>query len=324
MTKKAEKESIINNKLDNQRPIVEDEFEEQPSNITSVRKAILEAFNQIEELYASKGTISGLSTGFRYLDRLLTGLRHSNLIVLAARPSMGKTSLALSIAAHITIAEKKPVLYINLAESKDEITSKLLASQATIDSQRLAIGELESKDWTKLVSAADRLSATPLRFFDTPIFNIKELIDLIRTEQESNQYSLIIIDYIQLINGSKIYAGNRVQEISDIGRSFKQLAAELKIPILALSQLSRSVESRQVKKPMLSDIRDSGSLEDDADIVMFLYRDDYYNSDSDMKHIAELIVAKNRIGPLDTIRLFFHKRFGKFSDLAKIPNDFHG
>jgi replicative DNA helicase len=321
VTIKAEKQgSKSNNNSENQLSITAEEFEEQSPNITSAKQAIFGAFNQIEKLYASKGSVSGLRTGFKDLDRLLDGLHHSNLIVLAARPSMGKSSLALNIAAHVTISEKKPALYVNLAESKDTITSKLLTIEAAIDSQRLAIGELEEKDWIKLVSAGDRLAGAPLSFFDAPIFDKKELLDLIRTEQELKQYSLIIIDYIQLINGSEMYAGNRVQEISDIGRSLKQLAAELKIPILALSQLSRSVESRQVKKPLLSDIRDSGSLEEDADIVMFLYRDDYYNLDSDRKNITEIIVAKNRSGPLDTVQLFFHKQFSKFSSLTKLDN----
>lgn len=288
---------------------------------TPIKSIIFDAFNKIEQLYASKGSITGLSTGFKDLDKLTSGLQASDLILIAARPSMGKTAFVLNIAQHVGIAEKKAVAFFSLEMSKEQLVQRMLCAESAIDSQRLRIGELETKDWSKLVSGADRLSAAPIFIDDTPGITVMEMRSKARRLKIEHNLSLIIIDYLQLMQGSGKGKGseNRQQEISEISRSLKALAREIHVPVIALSQLSRSVESRQVKKPMLSDLRESGSLEQDADIVAFLYRDDYYNPDSDKKNITEVIVAKHRNGPVDTVQLFFHKQFTKFSDLSKLP-----
>ena len=287
---------------------------------TPIKTIIFDAFTKIEELYASKGSITGLSTGFKDLDRLTSGLQPSDLILIAARPSMGKTAFVLNIAQHIGIKEKKAVAFFSLEMSKEQLVQRMLCAESTIDSQRLRIGELEPNDWTKLVSGADRLSAAPIFIDDTSGITVMEMRSKCRRLKIEYDLKLIIIDYLQLMQGSsKKGSENRQQEISEISRSLKGLAREIGVPVIALSQLSRSVESRQVKKPMLSDLRESGSLEQDADIVAFLYRDDYYNPDSEQKNITEVIIAKHRNGPVDTIQLFFHKQFTKFSDLSTLP-----
>lgn len=290
-------------------------------DFTPIKTIILDAFTKIEELYASRGGITGLSTGFKDLDKLTSGLQPSDLILIAARPSMGKTAFVLNIAQSIGIKEKKPVAFFSLEMSKEQLVQRMLCAEATIDAQRLRIGELEDKDWTKLVNAADRLSAAPIFIDDTAGISVMEMRAKARRLKIEHDLKLIIIDYLQLMQGNtgSGRSENRQQEISEISRSLKALARELRVPVIALSQLSRSVESRTVKKPMLSDLRESGSLEQDADIVAFLYRDDYYNPDTDQKNITEVIVAKHRNGPVDTIKLFFHKQFTKFSDLSKMP-----
>jgi replicative DNA helicase len=288
---------------------------------TPIKSIIFDAFTKIEQLYASKGSITGLSTGFKDLDRLTSGLQPSDLILIAARPSMGKTAFVLNIAQHIGIKEKKAVAFFSLEMSKEQLVQRMLCAESTIDSQRLRIGELEPNDWTKLVNGADRLSAAPIFIDDTSGITVMEMRSKARRLKIEYDLQLIIIDYLQLMQGSsKKGSENRQQEISEISRSLKGLAREIGVPVIALSQLSRSVESRQVKKPMLSDLRESGSLEQDADIVAFLYRDDYYNPDSDQKNITEVIIAKHRNGPVDTIQLFFHKQFTKFSDLSKVQS----
>ena len=288
---------------------------------TPIKSIIFDAFTKIEQLYASKGSITGLSTGFKDLDRLTAGLQPSDLILIAARPSMGKTAFVLNIAQHIGIKEKKAVAFFSLEMSKEQLVQRMLCAESTIDSQRLRIGELEPNDWTKLVAGADRLSSAPIFIDDTSGITVMEMRSKCRRLKVEYDLQLIIIDYLQLMQGSSKKGGseNRQQEISEISRSLKGLAREIGVPVIALSQLSRNVESRQVKKPMLSDLRESGSLEQDADIVAFLYRDDYYNPDSEQKNITEVIIAKHRNGPVDTIQLYFHKQFTKFSDLSTIP-----
>jgi len=288
---------------------------------TPIKSIIFDAFSKIEQLYASKGSITGLSTGFKDLDRLTAGLQPSDLILIAARPSMGKTAFVLNIAQHVGIKEKKAVAFFSLEMSKEQLVQRMLCAESTIDSQRLRIGELEDKDWSKLVDGADRLSTAPIFIDDTSGITVMEMRSKCRRLKIEYDLQLIIIDYLQLMQGSSKKGGseNRQQEISEISRSLKGLAREIGVPVIALSQLSRNVESRQVKKPMLSDLRESGSLEQDADIVAFLYRDDYYNPDSDQKNITEVIIAKHRNGPVDTVQLYFHKQFTKFSDLSSLP-----
>ena len=284
-----------------------------------IKSIIFDAFGKIEQLYASKGGITGLATGFKDLDKITSGLQPSDLILVAARPSMGKTAFTLNIASHVAIREKKAVAFFSLEMSKEQLVQRMLCSEATIDSQRLRIGELEERDWTKLISAADRLSSAPIYIDDTPGITVMEMRPKARRLKIEHDLQLIIIDYLQLMQGSSNKGGdNRQQEISEISRSLKALARELNLPVIALSQLSRSVESRQIKKPMLSDLRESGSLEQDADIVSFLYREDYYNPETENKNITDIIIAKHRNGPVDTVQLFFHKQFTKFCDLSRV------
>ena len=284
-----------------------------------IKSIIFDAFGKIEQLYASKGGITGLATGFKDLDKITSGLQPSDLILVAARPSMGKTAFTLNIASHVAIREKKAVAFFSLEMSKEQLVQRMLCSEATIDSQRLRIGELEERDWTKLISAADRLSSAPIYIDDTPGITVMEMRSKARRLKIEHDLQLIIIDYLQLMQGSSNKGGdNRQQEISEISRSLKALARELNVPVIALSQLSRSVESRQIKKPMLSDLRESGSLEQDADIVSFLYREDYYNPETENKNITDIIIAKHRNGPVDTVQLFFHKQVTKFCDLSRV------
>lgn len=287
---------------------------------TPIKSIIFEAFDRIQGLYESKGGITGLSSGFKDLDRLTSGLQPSDLILIAARPSMGKTAFVLNIASHVAIREKKTVAFFSLEMSKEQLVQRMLCSEAPIDSQRLRVGDLEGKDWQKLVNAADRLSSAGIFIDDTPGITVLEMRAKARRLKIEHDLQFIIVDYLQLMQGSGRNKGseNRQQEISEISRSLKGLARELGVPVIALSQLSRSVESRQVKKPMLSDLRESGSLEQDADIVAFLYREDYYNPDTENKNITDVIIAKHRNGPVDTVQLFFHKQFTKFADLSRM------
>lgn len=285
---------------------------------TPIREIISKAMTKIEELYQSKGGITGLPTGFKDLDRLTSGLQPSDLILVAARPSMGKTAFTLNIAQHVALREKKAVAFFSLEMSKEQLVQRMICAEAAIDSAKLRIGDLADSDWPKLVNACNRLYEAPLFIDDTAGITAAQMRSKARRLKIEHGLRLIVIDYLQLMQGSSSKnSENRQQEISEISRSLKALARELNVPIIALSQLSRSVEARQSKKPLLSDLRESGSLEQDADIVSFLYREDYYNPETDNKNITEVIIAKHRNGPVDTVRLFFHKQFTRFSDLAK-------
>ena len=292
------------------------------SDFTPIKQIVIDTFSKIEGLYESKGGLTGLSTGFKDLDHLTTGLQPSDLILVAARPSMGKTAFTLNIASHVAIKENKPVAFFSLEMSKEQLMQRMLCAEGLIESQRLRVGDLDEQDWQKLIAAADKFSKAPLYIDDTPGISIMELRSKARRLQQEKGLSLILIDYLQLMQGrNNKGSDNRQQEISEISRSLKSLARELNVPVIALSQLSRSVESRQIKKPMLSDLRESGSLEQDADIVMFLYREDYYNAETENKNITDVIIAKHRNGPVDSIQLFFHKQFTKFADLLRTTDD---
>ena len=280
---------------------------------------LLDTLEQIDLRYNNKGSITGLPTGFTELDHLTAGLQKSYLILVAARPSMGKTAFTLNIAAHVVLRAKEPVAFFSLEMSKEQLVQRLLCSEGRIDSQRLRVGELEEKEWGDLIDTANRLSAAPLYIDDTPGITVMELRSKARRLKAEHGLSLIVIDYLQLMQGRTSKSGdNRQQEISEISRSLKALARELNVPVIALSQLSRSVESRQIKRPMLSDLRESGSLEQDADIVMFLYREDYYDPETENKNITEVIIAKHRNGPVDTVDLTFLKQFTKFGNLSRM------
>ena len=291
-------------------------------DFTPINQIVIDTFSKIENLYESKGGLTGLSTGFKDLDKLTAGLQPSDLILVAARPSMGKTAFTLNIASHVALKENQPVAFFSLEMSKEQLMQRMLCAEGLVESQRLRVGDLDEQDWQKLIAAADKFSKAPLYIDDTPGISIMELRSKARRLQQEKGLSLVLIDYLQLMQGRANKNGdNRQQEISEISRSLKSLARELNVPVIALSQLSRSVESRQIKKPMLSDLRESGSLEQDADIVMFLYREDYYNAETENKNITDVIVAKHRNGPVDTVQLFFHKEFTKFADLLRTQDN---
>ena len=289
------------------------------SAFTPMQEIVMETFDKINTLYESKGGLTGISCGFKDLDALTSGLQASDLILVAARPSMGKTAFTLNIAANVALKEKKTVAFFSLEMSKQQLVQRMLCSEGGIDSQKLKNADLSTEDWEKLVRTADKVSAAPLYIDDTAGITVMELRSKARRLKAEHGLDLIIIDYLQLMQGrSKGGSDNRQQEISDISRSLKAVARELNVPVIALSQLSRSVESRQIKRPMLSDLRESGSLEQDADIVMFLYREDYYDPETANKNITEVIVAKHRNGPVDTVKMFFKKEFTRFNDLSKM------
>ena len=281
-----------------------------------IRRLVIDTIGRIETLYENQGGLTGISTGFRDLDRDTSGLQKSDLILVAARPSMGKTAFTLNIATYAAL-HGHTVAFFSLEMSKEQLVQRMLCSEGGIDSQRLRTGQLEDGDWDKLIATADRISKASIFIDDTAGINIMDLRSKARRLKAEHGLDLIVIDYLQLMQGrTKSNNDNRQQEISEISRSLKALARELDVPVVALSQLSRSVESRTVKKPMLSDLRESGSLEQDADIVMFLYREDYYDQETERKNITEVIIAKHRNGPIGTIELFFQKEFTKFRDLS--------
>jgi replicative DNA helicase len=255
-------------------------------------------------------------SGFRDLDRLTSGFQPGNLIILAARPSMGKSGLALCIAANLAVRHEIPIALFTLEMSKAEVTQRLMCSEAKVESQRLRTGKLATEDWPRLTAACDKLMKAPVFVDDTGSVTMMEIRSKSRRlKTREPDLGLIVVDYLQLMTtGASVE--NRVQEVSQISRSLKVLARDLEVPVLALSQLSRAVEQRHDKRPILSDLRESGSLEQDADLVMFIYRDDYYNDESDQQGIAEVNLAKHRNGPTDTVKLSFLKRYAKFSDLA--------
>ena len=281
-----------------------------------IDQLLKESFERITQLYEAGADVTGTPSGFRDLDRLTSGFQPGNLIIVAARPSMGKSALGLCMAANLAVRDAMPVGIFTLEMSKSEVTQRLMCSEAKVESQRLRTGKLAVDDWPRLTAACDKLAKAPIYVDDTGSINLMEIRSKARRlkSQEPN-LGLIVVDYLQLMT-SGTTAENRVQEVSQISRSLKVLARDLDVPILAMSQLSRAVEQRHDKRPILSDLRESGSIEQDADLVMFIYRDDYYNEESDQQGIAEVNVAKHRNGPTDSIKLSFLKRYAKFSDLA--------
>lgn len=279
-----------------------------------LREALVTAYDHIEFLYNAKGTTTGISTGFRDLDNMTSGWQPSDLVIVAARPSVGKTAFTLNLARNAAIQSRATVAFFSLEMSAEQLAMRLLASEAAVDAHRLRTGQLLDDDWSRLTAALGRLSDAPIFIDDTPNIPLMELRARARRIKAEHGLDMIIIDYMQLMSVAQ-RAGreqNRQQEISEISRSLKALARELRVPVIALSQLSRSVEQRQDKRPMLSDLRESGAIEQDADMVCFLYRDDYYNQESEKKNIVEVIIAKQRNGPVGSVDLFFMKEIGKF------------
>jgi replicative DNA helicase len=276
-----------------------------------------ESFARIMHLYEAGVDITGIPSGFRELDKLTSGFQPGNLIILAARPSMGKSALALNMAQNLAVRHDVPVALFTLEMSKSEVTQRMMCSEAKVESQSLRTGKLKPEDWPRLTAACDKLMKAPIWVDDTGSITMMEIRSKARRlKSREPALGLIIVDYLQLMTSGG-NSENRVQEVSQISRQLKILARDLEVPILALSQLSRAVEQRHDKRPILSDLRESGSIEQDADLVGFVYRDEYYNGEeSDSQGIAELILAKHRNGPTDTIKLSFLKRYAKFADLA--------
>jgi replicative DNA helicase len=286
------------------------------SDFIHIEALLKESFERITALYEAGAEVTGTPSGYRDLDRLTSGFQAGNLIVVAARPSMGKSALGLCIAANLAVRVQVPVALFTLEMSNAEVTQRLMCSEAKVESQRLRTGKLGVDDWPRLTAACDKLAKAPLFVDDSGSITMMELRSKARRlKSREPSLGLIVVDYLQLMT-SGTSVENRVQEVSQISRQLKVLARDLDIPILAMSQLSRAVEQRHDKRPILSDLRESGSIEQDSDLVLFVYRDEYYNDESDQQGLAELILAKHRNGPTDTIKLSFLKRYAKFADLA--------
>lgn len=288
---------------------------------SSIKDVLVESFAELEKLYNQKGHITGVSTGFSDLDYKTSGFHGSELIILAARPAMGKSAFAINIATNAAVQSKIPVAIFNLEMSKEQIGNRILCSEAMVDSNKIKTGQIEDQDWIKLASTLGILSDAPIYIDDTPGISIMEIRAKCRKLKMEKNIGLIVIDYLQLIQGSGKRNSSRENEISEISRSLKILAKELNVPVIALSQLSRGAEKRDDKRPMLSDLRESGAIEQDADIVMFIYRDDYYNENSEEKNVAEIIMAKHRGGSTGTVKLAWMPSFTKFANLERRYNE---
>ena len=286
-----------------------------------IRQVVMNALEKVEKASKSKGTVTGIPTGFIDLDYKLSGLQPSDLVLVAARPSMGKTAFVLNIAQYVAFKKDKCTAIFSLEMSKEQLVNRLFSLESQVDAQALRTGNMKDSDWEKLIEAAGIIGQAKLIIDDTPSISISELRSKCRKYKMEHGLDLIIIDYLQLMSGSVGgRSESRQQEISDISRSLKALARELNVPVIALSQLSRAVEQRPDKRPMLSDLRESGAIEQDADVVMFIYRDEYYNKDSEYKKQAEIIIAKQRNGPVGTVHLAWLGEYTKFANLSRQEN----
>lgn len=286
-------------------------------DIISLEAILTESFDRLDELHKDKNKIRGIATGYKDLDNILAGLQRSDLVVLAARPSMGKTALALNIAHNVAVKAKEPVLVFSLEMSKEQLVDRLLAMESGVDAWALRTGNLTDNDFEKLGSAMGALSEAPMFIDDTPGITVSDLRTKARREAHRQKLGLIVVDYLQLMSGGSRYAtdGNRVQEISEISRGLKGVARELNVPVLALSQLSRSVENRSPQIPQLADLRESGSIEQDADVVAFIYREDYYNPETDRTKVTDIFIKKHRNGPTGAVELYFESDKQRFRSL---------
>jgi len=285
--------------------------------LVKIDVAVMNALDKIQAAYKAKGTVTGIPTGFIDLDYDTSGFQPSDLILIAARPSMGKTAFVLNVASHMALKEKKGVMIFSLEMSKEQLVNRLFALEARVDATKLRNGRLDDNEWEKIVEAASKIGSSDLLIDDTPGITVAELRSKARKFRAENRLDIIIIDYLQLMSGSG-KSESRTQEVSEISRSLKGLARELNVPVVALSQLSRAVESRPDKRPMMSDLRESGAIEQDADVVMFIYREDYYKKDTTEKNISEIIIGKQRNGPVGTVKLAWLPEFTKFANLDKV------
>ena len=284
---------------------------------SSMKDILVDTFTKLEELYNRKQHITGVPTGFSDLDYKTAGLHNSDLILVAARPAMGKSAFALNIATNAALRGNVPVAIFSLEMSKEQMANRILCSEAMVDSNKVRTGRVEDEDWAKLAMASGELSEAGIFIDDTPGISVMEIRAKCRKLKLEKNIGLVVIDYLQLVQGSNKRVNSREQEISEISRSLKILAKEINVPVIALSQLSRAPEQRPDHRPMLSDLRESGAIEQDADIVMFLYRDDYYNEESEKKNIAEVIIAKHRAGSTGTVELLWLGNFTKFANIEK-------
>ncbi len=288
------------------------------SDFVPISEVVMNALNRIEQASKMQGTVTGLATGFTDLDYKTAGFQPSDLILIAARPSMGKTAFVLNIAQYMAFHQDKTVAVFSLEMSKEQLVNRLMSMESHVDSQHIRTGDMSDGDWENLIESADVIGRSHLIIDDTPGISIQELQSKCRKYKLEHDLHIIMIDYLQLMSGSgKRSAESRQQEVSEISRSLKALARELNVPVVALSQLSRAVESRPDHRPMMSDLRESGAIEQDADMVMFIYRDDYYNKDSEKKGVSEIIIAKQRNGPIGTVELAWLPQFTKFANLEQ-------
>jgi replicative DNA helicase len=286
-------------------------------DLTSLESILTDSFDRLEELHRNKGALRGVRTGYRDLDNMTAGLQRSDLIILAARPAMGKTTLVTNLAYNVATIAKQPVLFFSLEMSKEQLVDRMLADASGVDSWNIRTGNLSDDDFSKLSEAMGEMAEAPIYIDDTPGLSVLEMRTKARRAAHDQPLGLIIIDYLQLMQGSGRNDGNRVQEVSEISRGLKLIARELNVPVIALSQLSRSVESRSPQIPQLADLRESGSIEQDADIVMFIYREAYYNPETERENVTDLIIAKHRNGPVGKVELYFHPERLRFMSLDR-------
>ena len=309
-----EVEAIIDN---SERKIFEVMQKKNQKGYSSIKDVLVDTFTELEQLYNRKQHITGVPTGFVDLDYKTAGLHKSDLVLVAARPAMGKSAFALNIATNAAVRANVPVAIFSLEMSKEQMVNRILCSEAMVDSNKVRTGTLEDEDWAKLAEASGVLSESQIYIDDTPGISIMEIRAKCRKMKLEKNIGLVVIDYLQLVQGRGKRGASREQEIAEISRSLKILAKEIEVPVIALSQLSRAPEQRPDHRPMLSDLRESGSIEQDADIVMFLYRDDYYNEDSEKKNVAEVIIAKHRAGSTGTVELLWLGNYTKFANMDK-------
>ena len=286
-------------------------------DLVSIEQILTDSFDRMEELHRNKGALRGVRTGWRDLDNMTAGLQRSDLIILAARPAMGKTTLVTNLAYNVATVAKQPVLFFSLEMSKEQLVDRMLADASGVDAWNIRTGNLSDEDFSKLSEAMGEMAEAPIFLDDTPGLSVLEMRTKARRAAHDAPLGVIIVDYLQLMQGSGRDNGNRVQEVSEISRGLKLIARELNVPVIALSQLSRSVENRSPQIPQLADLRESGSIEQDADIVMFIYREAYYNPETERENVTDLIIAKHRNGPVGKVELYFHPERLRFMSLDK-------
>ncbi|MET3683846.1 replicative DNA helicase [Alkalibacillus flavidus] len=304
-----------------ERSILDISQEQASGKFRNIKDVLVNVYDNIEQLHHNDEDVTGVATGFNDLDQITSGFQKNDLVIIAARPSVGKTAFALNIAQNVAINSDENVALFSLEMGAEQLVSRMLCAEGNIDAQRLRTGRLEDEDWGKLTMAMGSLSTAGIYIDDTPGVKINEIRSKCRRLKQDQGLGMIMIDYLQLIQGSPGGSESRQQEVSEISRSLKALALELGVPVIALSQLSRGVEQRQDKRPIMSDLRESGSIEQDADIVGFLYRDDYYEEESEKENIIEIMIAKQRNGPVGTVELAFVKEYNKFVDLDRRYDD---